>query len=390
MRAPHPWLRHAAALALVLGFAIRGSARAEQTLELTLDVGEQRVIPSDGVASYSEGITGVVDVRLTKDGTSFVVVGLHPGRTSLLFMLEGGRQLQYRISVTDPGRPQAEGEAEQSTRVEARDNVRLDFYFVQLSRDDHTDVGLVWPATFGGGSATASFDLSSGAFTEATAVITDQALPRLDLAQSRGWAKLLRQAALITANGSEADFSGGGELNIPVQSALSVGVRQIPFGSEIRVKPRYDRDSGRIELALHAQVSDLSSDRGTGIPGRVLSTLDSVVNLDLGQAVVVAGLTAQSEQSDRSGLPGLSQLPILGLLFGRHDHRSEHTQNLIFIVPTVVDSVTPDARRRVQEALALFGSYDGDLEQAPLRSLDAPLRRRRTRAPRRAVRDGSP
>src|SRR5437016_3804686 len=90
-------------LAVMLAAATLAGARAraasEQLLELTLEVGEQRVIASDGVTSYSEGISGVVDVRLTKDGQSFVVVGLRPGLTSLLFMMNGGRQLQYRISV---------------------------------------------------------------------------------------------------------------------------------------------------------------------------------------------------------------------------------------------------------------------------------------------------
>jgi pilus assembly protein CpaC len=359
------------ALALAAGWARHERAAAQQLLELTLEVGEQRVISSDGVSSYSEGIAGIVDVRLTKDGSSFVVVGLRGGRTSLLFMQSGGRQVQYRITVTDPDRPASEQPSAASTSVEARDNVRLDFYFVQLSQDGRSDVGLGWPAAFGGATGAASFDLMSGSFTEATAVVTDQALPRLDLAQSRGWAKLMRQAAMITANGSEADFSGGGELNIPVQSALSVGLRQVAFGSDIKVKPRYDRETGRVELAVHAQISDLSSDQGTGLPGRVISTLDSVVNLELGQSVVLAGLTAESESNDRSGLPGLSQIPILGALFGHHAHRSQQTQNLIFIVPTVVDAVSLDARERIRDALKLFDGYDGDLGQSPLRSVEA-------------------
>ncbi|MFI5307139.1 MAG: pilus assembly protein N-terminal domain-containing protein [Polyangiales bacterium] len=352
--------------------SVLAHAASEELLELTLEVGEQRVIASEGVTSYSEGITGVVDVRLTKDGQSFVVVGLRPGRTSLLFMMSGGRQLQYRISVTDPNQTGPRIDAADSTSVKPRDNVRLDFYFVQLSESERSDIGVRWPAAFGGGTAGASFDLMSGSFTQATAVVTDQALPRLDLAQSRGWAKLLRQAAVITENGSEADFSGGGEINIPVQSALSVGVRQISFGSEIRVKPRYDRESGRIELAVHAQVSDLSSDEGTGIPGRVISNLDSVVNLELGQSVVLAGLTAQSESASRTGLPGLSQLPIIGPLFGHRDRQADHTQNLVFIVPTVVDAVSADAREHVLEALKLFDDYDGDLDDTRLRPVPAP------------------
>jgi pilus assembly protein CpaC len=357
------------------------AAAAQELLELTLDVGEQRVISSEGVSSYSEGVAGIVDVRLTKDGTSFVIVGQRPGRTSLLFMLGDGREVQYRIVVNDANRVAAATLGQEHAAVKPRDNVRLDFYFVELSQDEHTKIGMTWPAALGNASASASFDLMSGSFSDATAIVTDQALPRLDMAQARGWAKLLRQAAVITANGSEANFSGGGEVNIPVQTALSVGVRQIAFGSQIKVLPRYDRESGRIELAIHAEVSDLTNDQGSGIPGRVLSALDSVVNLELGQSLVLAGLTAQSESSSRSGIPGLSQIPILGLLFGSHERRRERSQNLIVIVPTVVDAVSLDARERVRDALALFSAYQGDLDEKPLRSVAPPARAARSAPP---------
>lgn len=352
--------------------AISNATAAAQMLELTLEVGEQRVISSERVSSYSEGISGIVDVRLTKDGSSFVIVGERPGRTSLLFMLSDGRQLQYKIIVTDAGGTTTATTQSNvpSTAVQARDNVRLDFYFVQLSQDDHLHAGLSWPGMLGPASMSAQLNLMSGSFSDATAVVTDQALPHLDMAQACGYAKLLRQAAVITANGSEANFSGGGELNIAVQTALSVGMRQIAFGSQIKVLPRYDHDSGRIELVIHAEVSDLTTDHGSGIPGRVLSSLDSIVNLELGQSVVLAGLTARSESSTKEGLPGLSQLPIIGPLFGSREHRNEHSENLIVIMPSVVDAVSLDARERVRDALELFKTYEGDLDDTPLRKID--------------------
>jgi pilus assembly protein CpaC len=366
--------RHRAFLVLLVTLArplpgsedgVAHAAEGEERLEeLSLAVGEQRVIPTGGITSYSEGAPGVVDVRLTRDGASFVLVGQRPGRTSLLLLEQGGGRVQYRIVVGDDDTPH--NDAQQGPRIEARDNIRLDFYFVQLVRDGQLRAGVQWPASYGGGSLAASFDLMDGSFTQATAMVTDQALPRLDMAQSRGWAKLMRQAAVITQNGTEASFAGGGEVNIPVQSSLSVGLRQISYGSTIEVLPRYDRESGRIELVIHAEVSDLSSDHGSGLPGRVTSTLSSVVNLELGQSLVLAGLTASSEGEGRSGLPGLSQIPLIGMLFGTHESRSEHTENLIFIVPSVVDAVSLDARDRLLEAVRAFHEYDGDLAESAL------------------------
>jgi pilus assembly protein CpaC len=362
---------HAALALAALAFAFNARADHDEARTLSLEVGGQHVLSSEGVSSYSEGAAGVVDVRLTQDGSSFVLVGKRPGRTTLLLMLARGGQALYRIEVVDPTSASAPSGALRS--VEARDNVRLDFYFVQLSRESGARVGVQWPVSYGGGTLSAELDLLSGSFQQATAGVTEQALPRLDLAQSAGWAKVLRQASVITANGTEATFSGGGELNLPVQTSLGVGIRQLAFGSTVSVQPRYDRESGRIELTLRAEVSDLASDRGSGIPGRTLSTLDSVVNLELGESLVIAGLTASSEAGSKTGLPVLSQIPILGVLFGTHSGQHEESENLIFIVPSVVDAVPADAREEVRRALVAARAFDGDLDEHRLRKPDPGL-----------------
>ncbi|HMA92128.1 MAG TPA: pilus assembly protein N-terminal domain-containing protein, partial [Polyangiaceae bacterium] len=58
-----------------------------KTETIELEVGEQQVIPSEGVQSYSEGSKGIVDVRLTKDASQFVIVGVRDGSTTLLFLM---------------------------------------------------------------------------------------------------------------------------------------------------------------------------------------------------------------------------------------------------------------------------------------------------------------
>ena len=330
-----------------------------QIEELSLNVGEQRVISADNVRSYSEGTRGVVDVRLTKEGTQFVIVALAPGNSTLLLLMLDSSEKHFRISVTDPNKPARGDPAE--INVKARDNVRLDFYFVQLSKTYGLQLGLGWPTMFAP-KMSAAFNLQTSSLDSATAVVSDQALPRLDMAQNTGWAKVMRQAAIVTANGEKASFAGGGEVNFLVQSAMTTGVQRIPFGSTIDVEPAYDAKTGRIELHLHADISELQADGGTGVPGRMTSTLDTVVNLELGQSLILGGLTARSERSSKRGLPVLSQIPILGVLFGTHSNTEDQSENIVVIVPSVVDSVSMQNRERVKEALRQYVEYTGDLE----------------------------
>jgi pilus assembly protein CpaC len=357
--------RHVLGLATACLIASAGVASAQQQgpRELTVEVGEQETISADGVRSYSEGARGIVQVRLTDDQSRFVIVGQRPGDTSLLLIMRDGSQVQYRL--TDPG-----GEVEEEAGgVQARENIRLDLYFVLLSDTYSHAIGINFPGSIGSNQSTAQIQTqwATGESVESQVTLALQsALPRIDIAQSNGWARLYRQAALITANGTDAQFSAGGEINVAVQGALSGQVQKIEFGTEIQCQPRYDPETGRIELRIQANVSDLADDRGTGIPGRTTSTLNTIVNLELGQTIVLGGLISRSEGRNRSGLPGLSQIPVLGALFGSHSRRFEESEALMFIVPSVVNAIPLQQRNRIQEAIRLYEEYRGGVDEVEL------------------------
>jgi Flp pilus assembly secretin CpaC len=349
--------------ALALACAVWCSAaRAEPPEErsLALKVGEQASISALGVKSYSEGAPGIVELRLPRDGGQFVVLARAPGTTTLLLFMLDGRALHYRIEVT----PQ--GDSEKAITVAPRDNIRLDVYFVQVSEGYGHTLGVAWPDSVGGSAAVSlSTDLMTG-LTSASLGISEQVLPRLDLAERSGHARVARQAAVVAENGQKARFHSGGELNVPIQGALTAELRTIQFGSDVSVAPRFDPQSGRIELTVGAEMADLSDDGGTGIPGRSVARLDTVVNLDLGKSLVLAGLDAQSDARSMRGLPGLSRIPILGGLFGSHGRRSERTRNLLVIVPSVVQAVAARERDVVEEMLEAYRRFDGDVASSQL------------------------
>lgn len=345
----------------------RSSSAISESESLRLEVGTQKVIPGNNVRSYSEGVPGIVDIRLTRSGKQFVIVALKPGDTTLLMIMMDGSERLYRINVFDPKAAQGKRGPDE-IKVTPRDNVRLDFYFVQFDKNYSHQIGMDWPGRYGDAALQSTFDLQTGNFSSATAVIQDQALPSLDLAQATGWAKLMRHATLITANGTQASFTGGGEVNIAVQGSLTTGIHSITFGSAIGVLPLYDSESGRLELQITADVSDLAAeDRGSGTPGRVTSQLSTVVNLELGQSIMLAGLVAASQIRNHTGLPVLSQIPILGALFGTHAERRSNTEDVVFIVPSVIDAVNLDGRARIREALDAYEAYTGNLDEVRLR-----------------------
>lgn len=362
----------ASCLWLLLSPPLCAVARAEPgalPVDILLKVGQQEVIGATDVTSYSEGAGGIADIRLTRDGSQFIIVGERPGSTSLLVLTRTGARRSYRIEVQDdqkvrPRDPNSYGPG----TVDARANVRLDVYFVRMGQSRRHQLGVAWPGSIGGGTLGFGANLLDGVVTDAT-VVADQALPRLDMAQNAGWAKLMHHSALISANGAEATLSGGGEVNLLARGSLGADLRQVRFGSRVTMRPRYDSESGRIELSVDADVSDLTEDRGTGVPGRITSQVKAVVNLELGQALVLAGLRTRSERTGTSGLPGLSRIPIVGALFGSLSGDEEQGESVLVVVPSVIDATSASARERVSAALRAYRDYEGD---TPPRLFPAP------------------
>ena len=348
----------------------------EDDRELTVRVGEQTSLSAAGVQSYSEGVRGVADVRLTRDQTRFIIVGEREGQTSLLLLMEDGGQVQYKITVIGDTVVGADPNA-----VGVRENIRLDLYFVRVEDSYSHAIGIGFPGSIGGPDSEieASFEyerpVEDGVIQTVTnttqlGLVTQAILPRIDIAQSNGWARIYRQAALITANGVEAKFSAGGEINVAVQSGIQGTLQQIEFGTTLSCLPRFDPESGRIELQVQAELADLSDDRGTGLPGLSTHSIDTRVNLELGESLVLAGFVAQSEVRNRRGLPGLSQIPILGALFGSHSRRYEASEGLMFIVPSVVDAVPLRERNRIEELMRHYEEFSGDVDEVEI--LDHP------------------
>ncbi|MFK7989581.1 MAG: pilus assembly protein N-terminal domain-containing protein [Sandaracinaceae bacterium] len=364
LRTIAPW-----AAALVLWLAPTG-AMAQQERDLELDVGEQTTLSAVGVERYSEGAPNIVTVRVTE--REFIVVAMRPGRTSLLLIYSSGRQVQYNIVVRDPN---AVADVRPGT-VNERETVRLDLYFVELNETYSHQIGVGFPGTIGGtgvGQGTMNFSFlgtpmdPTPQFTAASLSLVNQVLPRIDLAQSQGWARLRRQAMVVTANGTPAEFFSGGEVNIRVVGALTAEIRTIRFGSQFAMTPRFDSQTGRVEIQIGAELSELTEPQNPGDPpGRRLTELESVVNMQPGEAMMMSGVVSRSERETQGGLPGLSQIPIIGVLFGTNQREGAATQNVLFVVPTIVQAVTRQQRDYIEEAFETFSRFSGFIHELEL------------------------
>ena len=300
-----------------------------------------------------ELLQGYTGLRLRRVGPRFFVEGgvatdADARRVAMIAALYPG-QVESLVVVGSVGRDHSI-------------NVRIDFYFIQYDKTANYGVGVAWPSRFGGGSLATSYDIVGGTGNAAFTVNTP--LPAIDLAQTRGWAKVLKHTSVVTTSGSEATFDNGGEQNFAVASGLTSDIKPISFGTNVTVLPRFDSTTRELEIKVNANVSDLTASGSTSsLPGKKTARVSTFVHLKLGQGLVLSGIRSSSTTHSVQGLPLLSQIPVLGVLFGGHANSDTELEGAVFVIPSIVEPTTRKAHDLVGTSLESYLRYGGQIDQ---------------------------
>ena len=164
--------------------------------------------------------------------------------------------------------------------------------------------------------------------------------------QNKGLFQSLAEPNLIASNGKEASFLAGGEFPYPVVQGgggggnQSVTIMFKEFGIRLNFTPTVIGND-LINLKVRPEVSALDFANAVVVSGfRVpaLSTrrTETEVELQNGQTFAIAGLMNNTLNDSMSKIPGIGDIPILGLLFRSKAHQKNQTELVVMITPTIV------------------------------------------------------
>jgi len=181
----------------------------------------------------------------------------------------------------------------------------------------------------------------------------------LNTLQSKTNVRVLSAPKLIVLNNQTATLQVGDQVPIVTQQAQSVSSPGAPIvntielrdtGVILKVTPRVN-DSGTITLDIAQEVSDVAETTSSGINSPTIQQrrLTTTVSTRTGQMIALGGLIRDRVSRTKSGIPLLSQIPVVGALFGTHNNTNARTELIILLTPTIIRS--PDEVRGIVEAL---------------------------------------
>jgi general secretion pathway protein D len=158
--------------------------------------------------------------------------------------------------------------------------------------------------------------------------------------------RTLANPQLRTSEGMPAQAKFGERVPVPVTVFSPIatgGVNQQPItsfnyeniGVNIDITPRTHHDD-EVSLALKIEVSSISGTGFGGLPTFGNRYINSVIRLRDGETNLLAGLIRDDERRVLSGIPGLSDLPIVGKMFAHTRRETQETDIVLTLTPRIV------------------------------------------------------
>jgi general secretion pathway protein D len=253
--------------------------------------------------------------------------------------------------------------------------VIVEVAIAEVRLNDELRYGVQW--FFENGSFTNSLSFGGGLIPAATvpgySMIFDTADVRvvLDALDEITDVSVLSSPTLLVANNETARLQVGDQVPVAVQSSTSVLDPDAPIvnsieyrdtGVVLEVMPRVD-SGDMVTLTVRQEVSDVVETQTSGIDSPTIQQreIETTVTVRSGQTVALGGLIRDQGSFGRSGVPVLSEIPVVGALFSTRSSTSSRTELIVQLTPRIIANAQDmyEATRQLREQLGNFGPSAG-------------------------------
>jgi pilus assembly protein CpaC len=269
-----------------------------------------------------------------------------------------------------------------SITVRGRDQVMLKVTVAEVRRDIVKQLGVDISGQMSYGTAVVNFNNSNPFSSFGRPLVDTNAISgqfgsvpsvkaTLKAMEQAGVVRTLAEPSLTAISGETANFLAGGEFPIPAgrscdaSGLCTVQVTFKKFGISLGFTPVV-LSEGRISLRVATEVSELSQDNavtisGTSIPSIKVNRADTTMEIPSGGSMAMAGLIKEQTKQALSGLPGASQLPVLGTLFRSRDYVNNNTELMVLVTPYIVRAVAQKDLSRPDDGFVDSSDPQADL-----------------------------
>ncbi|RME21576.1 MAG: type IV pilus secretin family protein, partial [Deltaproteobacteria bacterium] len=170
---------------------------------------------------------------------------------------------------------------------------------------------------------------------------------RLSALENQGAVKIISAPKITTLDNQKAKIGQGVSIPISVVSAAGVNTQFVEAKLELEVSPHITQEGSiLLQIKVSKNEPDFSRTGARGDPTILKKEAETQVLVRDGDTTVIGGIYTRKTSETVSGIPVLSQIPVLGWFFRNTKKNDDRTELLIFITPRIVNRLQATVSQR--------------------------------------------
>ncbi len=230
--------------------------------------------------------------------------------------------------------------------------VQVEASIMEVTLTDGLEYGLQWYFKNNGNSfganglgklaSSANGYVPPGGFSFSGALGAEQVLGTINALARKSKVRVLSSPSILVLDNQTASIKVGdqqpiftGKLN-DANGGSSTTVQYKDTGVSLQVTPHVNTN-GLVKMDIQQDITDTGEiDTATGNRSFLQRNIKSNVAVKSGETIVLGGLIRDNNTEGRNGVPGLSNVPVVGNLFSGSSKGGKRTELLVLITPTAI------------------------------------------------------
>lgn len=228
--------------------------------------------------------------------------------------------------------------------------VLIEARVLEITLEDGETFGVDWTRVFNNSTTTpGSFGISGLAQGSVTggpklpgfffSLVNKNLDVFLEAKANKSRVRTLSSPKLLALENQEAKAvignSTGYKVTTTINQVTTESIQFLESGVILKVTPSVDQQ-GHVLLKVHPEVS--STTLNNGIPDKKSTEVTTEFLCEDGQPVFIGGLLKKESTNDKTGVPVLGDIPVLGRLFSTTTESVKHTETVVIITPKIVQN----------------------------------------------------
>ena len=185
-------------------------------------------------------------------------------------------------------------------------------------------------------------NLVRGGGLNVSALIGDSAnnlLSRLQANESLGYSKIVSSPSVLTLENVDATIRSDQTIHVRVPGYAATDLYDVTAGVDLSVNTSVlDGDHGRVfRMILNITDGNFTTSQVDSIPGKTESSINTQAMIPDGRTLLIGGYVNEQQTDNKSQIPFLGRIPVIGRLFGNTSKEHSRSQRFFFITPRVVN-----------------------------------------------------